>query len=44
MRRAGPTGDVLHGTAEEDILLGGDGDDRLISYGGSDFLDGGPRR
>ncbi|MCF3595879.1 calcium-binding protein [Rhodobacteraceae bacterium LMO-12] len=41
MRRAGPAGEVLHGTAEEDILLGGDGDDRLISYGGSDFLDGG---
>ena len=35
-------GAVLNGTAEEDILLGGAGDDRLISFGGGDFLDGGP--
>ena len=42
LRRAGPAGAVLNGTAEEDILLGGAGDDRLISFGGGDFLDGGP--
>ncbi len=33
--------ETLKGTPQEDILLAGDGDDNLISAGGSDYLHGG---
>ncbi|MFZ5963203.1 calcium-binding protein [Thalassococcus sp. BH17M4-6] len=42
MRQAGPGGETLTGTAQEDILLGGAGADVLISNGGADHLHGGP--
>ncbi|MDQ2093172.1 calcium-binding protein [Rhodalgimonas zhirmunskyi] len=32
---------VLEGTSEEDILIAGPGDDRLVTHGGGDWLHGG---
>ncbi|MCH2249375.1 MAG: calcium-binding protein [Cognatishimia sp.] len=38
---AAPEGEMLDGSVYADILLGGAGDDTLISHGGSDIVDGG---
>ncbi|MDU8926219.1 calcium-binding protein [Alisedimentitalea sp. MJ-SS2] len=37
-------GGTVEGTVEEDILVGGPGDDLLISHGGADYMDGGEGR
>ncbi|MFP4273861.1 MAG: calcium-binding protein, partial [Paracoccaceae bacterium] len=41
-RFASDAGERLEGTPEEDSLIGGPGDDTLVSHGGADRLHGGP--